>query len=73
MKCSVKGCRRQAHHFMKDKQFCDDHWQQYQMHLDLKLKREVQPKKIDVVQTMDRIEHEEFMGEYYPREEAKPT
>ena len=35
-------------------------------------KKEVQPKKIDVVQTMDRQEHEEFMDEYYPREEAKP-
>jgi hypothetical protein len=35
--------------------------------------REAEPKKIDVVQTMDRQEHEEFLDEYYPREEAKPT
>jgi len=48
---------------MKDKQFCDDHWQQYQMHLDLKLKREVQPKKIDVVKEMDRIERRESLEE----------
>ena len=35
--------------------------------------KEVQPKKIDVVKEMDRIEHEEFLDEYYPREEAKTT
>ena len=29
--------------------------------------------KIDVVKEMDRIEHEEFLDEYYPREEAKTT
>jgi len=35
-------------------------------------KKEAQPKKIDVVEEMDRQEHEEFLDEYYPREEAKP-
>ena len=35
------------------------------------IKKEAQSKKIDVVKEMDRIEHEEFMDEYYPREEAK--
>jgi len=34
-------------------------------------KKEVQPKKIDAVEAMDRQEHEEFLDEYYPREEAK--
>jgi len=34
------------------------------------IKKEAQSKKIDVVQTMDRQEHQEFMDEYYPRKEA---
>jgi hypothetical protein len=36
-----------------------------------RLMKEAKPKKIDVVEEMDRQEHNEIMDEYFPREEAK--
>lgn len=35
-------------------------------------RKEAKPKKIDVVEEMDRQEHQDFLDEYYPREGAKP-
>ena len=67
-KCDVKGCKEKAVWFSKTESLCIFH---YQDKVRESYEKEAQPNKIDVVQTMDRQEHEEFLDEYYPREEAK--
>lgn len=39
MKCSARGCKRQAHHFQRDVQWCDEHWQQMCAGLEVKRKK----------------------------------
>ena len=85
MKCYVWNCSQKAVIFIelttppyKKMPCCQRHADEFpkeypRVKLDEhgKSLKEAEPKKIDVVKEMDRIEHEEFMDEYYPREEAK--